>query len=284
MVPLVIVGIVVGLVARSGLDTNASDVIRARQVKELAVSALALLLTQDDVTKAMLLDPSKLADLAGKKIEAYDAHQATLAEMRSLSPSPQISGLIERLDAIDQDKLRPIDTHVLEGLAEGKAQEAQRLYFSQYEPLQAEYEALVKQLGTLAEQDAQAAAEAMVASNNQTFLYTIIALALGIMLVSVILLCVTRRIQARIRASLDLLDFVAAGDLTQHVVVDSQDELGRMAEGLNRAVEAMRGMLEISVIQPSRRQPPLCRFQPQLRGCLAGSKNKQHPWKRRRPL
>ena len=243
LVPLVVMGIAVGLVARSGLDTNASDVIRAKQVKELAVSALALLLTQDDATKAMLLDPAKLADSAGKKIEAYDRHQATLAKMRALSPSPQISGLIEQLDTIDQHKLRPLDTLVLEGLAEGNAQEMQHLYFSQYEPLRAEYEALVKQLGAVAEQDAEAAVKAMAASNNHTFFYTILSLVLGIMLVGFILLCVTRGFEARIRASLDFLDCIACGDLTHHVVVDSQDELGQMAEGLNRAVEAMRGML-----------------------------------------
>ncbi|NOT58346.1 MAG: hypothetical protein HOP18_27435, partial [Deltaproteobacteria bacterium] len=119
LIPLLLAGIAVGIVARSGLDNNATEVIRARQVKELAVSALALLLTQDDATKTMLLDPEKLTEEAARKIDAYDAHLATFARMQDTSSSPEVSALIAQLGIIDQQELRPTDSRILEALAAG---------------------------------------------------------------------------------------------------------------------------------------------------------------------
>ncbi len=62
------------------------------------------------------------------------------------------------------------------------------------------------------------------------------ALVLGFM--------VARMIARPLGQTLMVLDAVTKGDLTQRVVVGSKDEVGRMASGLNQAIETMQQTLE----------------------------------------
>jgi methyl-accepting chemotaxis protein len=243
LIPLLLAGIAVGIVARSGLDNNATEVIRARQVKELAVSALALLLTQDDATKTMLLDPEKLTEEAARKIAAYDAHLATLTRMQGASSSPEVSALIEQLGTIDRQELRPTDSRILEALAAGKIDEAKQGYFRDYQPGRARYEALVKKLGEAAESAAAHSARGMEEKNQQTFINTMLVLLAGILVVSSFLVLIIRHIRTRLLATVQVLEAMAERDLTQRLHVTSKDELGRMAMAVNHGMETMEAAL-----------------------------------------
>src|SRR5260370_25089769 len=43
--------------------------------------------------------------------------------------------------------------------------------------------------------------------------------------------------------TMDVLQFLAQGDLTRHLEIDSQDEIGTMAKSLNQAVESMHSTI-----------------------------------------
>src|SRR5262245_2857839 len=107
--PLAVVGVVVSFVAHRVLQTNATDLVDARLVKEMAMTSLANLYRQDDATKAILLEPENL-EPGGRKIEAYDANVQLFERMGATTKSDVIRAKIRQLQAVDESKLRPVDT------------------------------------------------------------------------------------------------------------------------------------------------------------------------------
>src|SRR5687767_3393191 len=65
---------VIGLTMKNTRDSIARhtrELVDARRVKEMAILSLALLRSQDDMSKAMLLDPDRMDSLGVAKVEAY---------------------------------------------------------------------------------------------------------------------------------------------------------------------------------------------------------------------
>ncbi|HXG49076.1 MAG TPA: methyl-accepting chemotaxis protein [Methylomirabilota bacterium] len=204
LVPLLLTGVAVAWITRVSLQHNAADLVAARQIKEMAVMSLANLLVQDDATKALLLDMQNGA-ASLRKIEAYDANQALFKKLGDLARSPKLQGLIRQLGEIDEKELRPLDTKLLETMAEGKAEAARALYFGEYEPVRARYEAVLRQLGDEAEAAALGAAEKMDEANRRSLFNICATLAVGLLMVMAILLAITRGVNRRLRAVGQLL-------------------------------------------------------------------------------
>src|SRR5260370_26144619 len=93
LVPVAVMGLVVGLMTKASLQSNASELIAAHQIKELAITSLALLLTQDDASKSMLFDPTNTASDA-RKIEAYDKNVVVLGKTATPSNSGEVAGCV----------------------------------------------------------------------------------------------------------------------------------------------------------------------------------------------
>ena len=204
LAPLVVMGLVVGVIVRSSLNNNANELVQARQLKEYAVQSLALLLTQDDASKAMMLDPEN-PHAGSRKIEAYDANQALLAKISSASSDPQTKQIIRRLAEIDETLLRPIDTELLEALGDRKAERARNIYFQRYEPARASYEAELRRLGDVSEEKAIAAARAVDSRNQQSFYRIAVALASGLIGLAGMIILITRQISRKLTATLTSL-------------------------------------------------------------------------------
>ena len=239
---LVLMGGVIMAVTRTSLQSNARALIDARRVKELAVTSLALLLTQDGITKEMLLDPERM-DGAVDKIEAYDQNRAVLASMDSLAASDTLTAIITHLRALDEQRLRPLDTRILELMAAGTPDAARRVYFTEYQPVRTEYEGLTRQLTVVAEQIAGEAARAMTARNQRAFVNISLSLALGLALVLLALFVAANRVRARLEEATTALEAVAQGDLTGVMAIQSHDELGRMAASINRMSSDLRAIV-----------------------------------------
>lgn len=94
LVAMALVIVAVTLVTQSTMKWYQQAASDAAHVRELAIKSMALLLRQDDITKAMLLAPEKL-DLAVEKVEAYDESRAVLQQMDSLSTSSRLTNLID---------------------------------------------------------------------------------------------------------------------------------------------------------------------------------------------
>lgn len=225
--------------ARLCLEENSRRLQDARKVAELAARSFTLQLIQDGVTQTILLNPENLAE-ASRKIEAYDENAAAFARMKELSPTPEIQDLINRLNEIDEKDLRPIDTALLEAVGEGKAEEAKKLYFTRYLPQRGKYEALIRRLGEVADQAAVQAGDRMLEQNVQAQARSATVVLLGITLVGGLVWLVLRHAGRRLRVTAGVLEGVARGDLTQRLRVGARDEVGQMADALNRALAGIQ--------------------------------------------
>jgi methyl-accepting chemotaxis protein len=239
LVPVLALGTLVAFRTKQNLGEEVRQLEAARQVKELSRSSLALLLTQEAVTKSMLLDPEDMSG-ASRKLEAYDENAAVFKAMRSLSRSPEVLSLIDQLEKLDSAEMQPADTAVLEALGESGEEGAKKAYFSTYEPVRARYEQLVRKLAEVAEADAARASERMIGANEQAFITTCVTLFAVIVLVAIAGLVMARQISRRTLRTAQALQSVAAGDLTRQLEVGRQDELGQTASALNHMVAALR--------------------------------------------
>ena len=180
LTPLAAAGFAVALFTRAGLETNAREVIASAELRELSVTSLALVLTQDDASKSLILDPDNSAADA-RKIKAYDENRTVLDRIAALSKSGGILRMVTELKALDENELRPLDTRMLELLAAGRRADAKDVYFHRYEPARARYAELLKELGDEAKH-ATKVAEASLESKNQDSLRNVcVTVALGVL-------------------------------------------------------------------------------------------------------
>jgi len=202
-IPVLVMGIMVGLTARSSLKNNARELIEARQLKEYAVQSLALLLIQDDASKMLIIDPDN-PSAGTRKISAYDANTALLTKIGQIAGAEEIRTIIRQLSELDKKQLRPVDTELLEAIGEGK-QDLAKLYLEKYEPARNAYEALIRKLGDAAEARAVAAAGRLNEKNAESLRAIGTTLGIGLLLVSVITMVITRQIARRLRVTVERL-------------------------------------------------------------------------------
>jgi methyl-accepting chemotaxis protein len=231
------------LATKRTVATHTQRLLDAREMKDLSSRSLALLLTQEVVTKALLLDPGDMSG-AARKLQAYDANAAVLERMKTLGASADVRRRVDELVAMETTTLRPADTAVLESLGESGGESARREYLARYEPVRAVYEARVRELGDLTGRDAEHAAVQLAAANQRAFLTTTGALFGGIALVAIGSLLVARQITTRLRQTHGALTALAHGDFRGRVDVGSADELAEMGHALNETAAALGGALE----------------------------------------
>jgi methyl-accepting chemotaxis protein len=242
LLPLLVLGTFVAFQTERSLGREVRDLEAARKVKELSQASLALLLTQEVVTKAMLLNPDDMSG-ASHKLKAYDENGSVFETMRSLSKSAEVLGLIDQLVELDAKEMRPADTAVLEALGESGADAAKSAYAAKYEPIRARYEQLVRKLADAAEVDAVAASERTQAANRRAFWTTCLSLLAGVAFVATASIFVARQISGRALRTASVLRSVAEGDLTGRLEDRSSDELGQMAAAVNAMVASLREAL-----------------------------------------
>jgi two-component system sensor histidine kinase/response regulator len=192
LTPFVAAVLAVGVLTRSGLESNARELIVAGELRELAVTSLALVLTQDDASKSLILDPDNVSADA-RKIKAYDQNRAVLDRIATLSTSRNIGRIVTDLKAIDESELRPIDTQMLELLADGHRDAAQKLYFRTYEPARARYAVLLEELGNEAKGATKSASASLQRRNQASLRNVCVTLALGLTFAICAALFETRR-------------------------------------------------------------------------------------------
>ena len=237
LLPLVLVGIFVGFSIKTSMEKNTRELVQARRVKELAGLSWGFLLTQEAVTKSILLAPENMNEVS-RKIQAHDDNLAILKTMKALSRSRELLALVEQIMQLDEKELISVDTAILETLGAGKVERAKEIYFSKYEPIRARYEDLVRKLGDIAEATANEAAKKISESNQKSFLNTTVSLFASIFLVGLVIFVLTKRIMRRLDRTVQALREIAEGDgdLSRRLEVTSQDEIGKVAHWFNTFV------------------------------------------------
>jgi methyl-accepting chemotaxis protein len=262
LLPLAGVAALVGSRIRAGSRAgHVAELQRALQVKELAVKSLSLVLLQDDLSKSILLDPDRLAPLSERKIQAFDDNVATREQMVSVTDSQELRGIVRRLELAEERELRPLDTKILELVLSGDPEQAKRVYFSEYAPVQDDYIELIETLTEVAERDAQAAVIRKDENDRRVLLEASGILGGAIVVVGIVLLLATRRVSIRLKEMAAVAEGIAdremasltsearlisQGDLTRLVhlkrlrlEVESEDEVGKMAASFNRMLDRL---------------------------------------------
>ena len=237
VVPLLCSAVITAVLMRTNLNSNAQELIQAREVKELALESLGQLFMQDDASKALLIDMEN-AVAGDRKISAYDTMQATFKQLAEKTRIPEITRLIAQLEQIDREKLRPLDTRILETMAEpGKSDAAKKIYFNEYEPIRTTYEELIRKLVETAELEATAAAVRMQEKNRQAFIVLCGCLSVGLVIVVGHLLWVTRHITRRLLSSMSRLEYEA--EVAEQSTAQLQQASHAVADGANQQAAAL---------------------------------------------
>jgi methyl-accepting chemotaxis protein len=173
-------------------------------------------------------------------VEAMDAAIAAYAEGNTLTDAQRqdVDVLVESWNGYEE-----IVGGELLVLAHtpGRLQDFMQLRATAVKPLAV---ALNEALTRLEESEAASAtATVQAAHDTYTSARTLILVVLGVGLAAAVVLglLVARLITRPVVAVRDGLVAMAAGDLTTRVEVSSSDEVGQMAEALNRAAESLRG-------------------------------------------
>jgi two-component system, sensor histidine kinase and response regulator len=243
LLPLFVATLWIASDVKGGLEANTRELGRAREVKELAAEAHAHLLTQEVVMQAVLIDPEDYAE-ADRKIAAYDANLATLRRLQATSDSPELRAAVGRLIGLVENEFVAGDMEILETIGRGDQAAARHLFTTRYKPLMATAADHVRIVGQLAEAAADAAEDRMTAENERLMTNAFAALTVGVLLVGAGVWPVALRVRKRLRRTVEVLQAVAAGDLTRRLDAGVGDEIGLMAGALNKAVESMRAAFQ----------------------------------------
>ncbi|WP_053334205.1 methyl-accepting chemotaxis protein [Gemmatimonas phototrophica] len=260
LIPLVVVG--TGLAFRSKQQQSAltGELLRARQVKELALRAFGFLREEDAATKSMLLNSEQIAVQSMQRVEAYDSTRAVYAQLDSLGKSAALHDVLLQLNAADSTSLQPLGTTILELVASGSGDSATALYFREYTPAQEHYETLVGELLSIAELQVVAASKGIEAESARAFVMSSLTLVIAGVLIlgvgyvrvraigSTIQQVVTRAEAVRTQVLAPLAEVgtrMAEGELTEASVATlpplrlaRHDEIGMLADTLDCMVDA----------------------------------------------
>ncbi len=261
---VVVATIGVGTLAWFNGRANARDTAAqvARDLQFLTAQSLVLVTTQDDATKAILLDPERLSDESMRKIEAFDANDALLARAESLTTSASLRHLVARARRLQADSLQPIDTQMLEAAGMGDVAAARTLYAQQYLPVRQRYAGVLDSLRVGVASDAERATQDAGAARRVATLTTVAAFIACILTGLFVTFRLTRsvgRALGHIESSARALAAgpvaavstasraLALGDVStpittasDHVAADARDALACCE--IERVVEAMRDM------------------------------------------
>ncbi|GGN12482.1 methyl-accepting chemotaxis protein [Actinoplanes campanulatus] len=147
-----------------------------------------------------------------------------------------------RLDALKTDYtdfIQGIDAG-LDQLAAGKSLAFARTTLLAGEKDAAAIEKEIDETRTLLDAKVLEARAGSDEANRDLKTQALISLGVGLVALAVIAVLITRSITGPLRLMVDALDRVAGRDLTTTVAVKNHDEIGEMAAGLGRAVQAMR--------------------------------------------
>ncbi len=237
LVPLACMGLIISVITARSLRDNATPLIRAQKLKELALTSLSLLITQDDATKTMMLDPDNPTSNM-RKIKAYDENQKVIQNIKALSQSREVRNTIDQMSELDAKVLRDIDTSVLEAMGDGKTDKARQLYFGTYEVQRAKYEAYIHRLVEISEGEAKTATAHLKSSNAISLRNILGSLLAGLLIVTACLAYFAKAITKRMYSVVSRLnqEHMAAQDSTALITKASRS----LSEGVSSTSTAIQ--------------------------------------------
>ncbi len=247
LIPLCMVSVGVGFIAKNSLQHNADELVQAGRVKEMSVQTLSLLLIQDDASKAMLIDPTRMQE-GQRKIEAYDQCQKVFSQIKETTKNNQVQQSLLALQDIDQKQLRPLDEELLEAVLGGDQKAAAKLYFEKYEPIRAKFEHELRALIAAAQEEVEVAALRVEQQNKASLQRIIIALVAGAALVMGVVVVLTRSVGRHLSKTISVLrgELAQAGEMSGDLLNASKQLSNDAATSASSLTETSASLRQMS--------------------------------------
>jgi methyl-accepting chemotaxis protein len=124
-------------------------------------------------------------------------------------------------------------------LSGGQRDDARRVLLDETRPLQTAYMAKLDELIAFQKQLTAAGGQRIDNTVSSVLQLTVGVLAVGVLVALGLALSIIRSVTQPISRAVELADQIAAGNLTQKIVVDSQDETGRLLAAMQKMQQAL---------------------------------------------
>jgi methyl-accepting chemotaxis protein len=193
------------------------------------------------ILASVMEDATDKAELQ-KKIDQFRERAAALDkahERWSAAANGKLKEAIERSYKPAREYFQAAEREFIPLLLAGEKVKAHEIRVKVMRQLTAEHTQAVDEVIKLAQEDVDKTKQdaASVVSAR-----TAVLLAIGVAVIVIVTIfgfLIARGILTPLAHTMKVLDSVAQGDLTQHLEIDSQDEIGTMAKSLNQAIESM---------------------------------------------
>ncbi len=249
LVPLLLLGLWIQHRAALGVRRSIETSLVAERSQQLAERTMRLLLVQDDATKGLLLDASRIIEEGTRKVAAFDWARAATDSLLALPSGAEMRGIAAELRDMADSTLQPLDTRILETVGMGDERGARRLYFNEYLPARERYSARVDRLVAAADSFGQVARHEADLAQRRGAIGSAIVLTSILLATAFAVVLICRRLAARLARVSAAVEAVAAGRLDTELAVTPPDEIGRMGEALNRALGGMRQALGLDRVE-----------------------------------
>ncbi|WP_432840547.1 methyl-accepting chemotaxis protein [Dactylosporangium sp. CA-092794] len=207
--------------------------------------AVAFRSVQNEVGNLALADEP--ADLRTALSSITDAH-ATLDDAWRRFKTPPVAGDPADLDAFESalaDYRKVLDQELMPLAQAPNSDDAAvtALRKSKADPLSATAQQALDRLDAAVDAKAKATLAASQNSYNGSRTLIIALIAAAVLIAAVLVAIVSRMISRPLRATVQVLESVAEGDLSGRLEVSGRDEVGRMGAALNRGLERLGGSL-----------------------------------------
>ncbi len=198
LIPLFLLGAVVGHIAWSRLAHPSEELANANQIKSLSQNSQLYVSEMGSALKGYLLSGDETE--AKAKLAADDKNLEAISSLEKLTADPQMLALITQMGEFDEKELNPAENEVLKIAKAGKTVEAQRYFNANYLPLRAKYNALSKDLTERASTVAAQQIELANARMRNAAVTVLMALIVGLSSVAGIMLLTTARLTGTLKS------------------------------------------------------------------------------------
>lgn len=216
----------------------------SEEVRALALETMVHRTRISDDLRGYMLDNSD----GSLKIAAQEerAHMADdLSKAAVLASATELGDLFTQLARLDQDQLTILEQEVLGIVDTQDVEFAKAAYFERYRPLEQQAEALLEQINSLAQEQAQSAlanaSRGAAVARWGSWLALALLLGGGVLLSLWLAGDLSRPVGALNRQLAAMAE--GRGDLTRRLRVASSTELGQMATNFNTFVEELSRIL-----------------------------------------
>jgi methyl-accepting chemotaxis protein len=224
-----------GSAARSSVQTQKSVTALVLLNEVIGAGSNAM---QEVVLAASSGDPAEAAERLDRGQRLAGQSEAKFKEYRAVAVADP--ALLAEWVEMSQTLATSIGEQLIPIALAGDATRAMRVFRTVVEPALPAYASVTAQLLAAEQDNAAAQTQSVVHQRDLDRWWSFALLAIGLAATAAVAVWITRSITRPVGRLRHALERIADGDLSARVEVDSRDEVGVMAEALNKAADSMQ--------------------------------------------